>query len=365
MDRWWHTGPQPVYAPRIRASRGGTTLKRTYLTILAVALTVSASSCSSAKPIPPDAAPPQPASPAGSDVVQLPNTGDITVTAGLNDPANTSIVVLAYLPDSITVEPGDTVNWTFAGPEPHSVTYAPRGRDIPTPEDADAFTPTKGSDVFDPTALVNSGLLPTGGATPSEFSLTFDSEGDFTFHCVIHPNMVGTVHVKKGAGEDPATISARGKHELSAYLAEGHDAFEALQDVGTEHQANPSGGTNYTVEMGTSTQHTDILAFSPVPLKVKLGDSIRFVDGSQAPHTATFGTVPASAMEAMAATGSSPLHLKSPTAYVSTGLLPPAPPSAMPFDPQAFVFIADAKGSFTYVCLLHESSGMAGTITVS
>ncbi len=46
----------------------------------------------------------------------------------------------------------------------------------------------------------DSGIL----ATNETFELTFDALGDFTYHCDIHPEMVGIVHVTAAAADTPA-----------------------------------------------------------------------------------------------------------------------------------------------------------------
>lgn len=48
------------------------------------------------------------------------------------------------------------------------------------------------------------------------------------------------------------------------------------------------GASNYKVEMGATTEHTDVLAFNRPALDLKVGDRVTFVNNSQAPHTASF-----------------------------------------------------------------------------
>ena len=73
----------------------------------------------------------------------------------------------AYAPDDVTVAVGTTVTWT----------------------NTDSVAHTSTSD--DGTAW-NSGSVPPGG----QFSFAFQNGGTFSYHCAIHPGMVGTVVVR-------------------------------------------------------------------------------------------------------------------------------------------------------------------------
>jgi plastocyanin len=72
----------------------------------------------------------------------------------------------AYAPDDLNVAVGTTVTWM----------------------NTDSISHTSTSDVtgFD------SGIVAPGG----EFSFAFQTAGTFTYHCAIHPGMVGTVVVR-------------------------------------------------------------------------------------------------------------------------------------------------------------------------
>jgi plastocyanin len=120
------------------------------------------------------------------------------------------------------------------------------------------------------------------------------------------------------------------------------------------------------VEMGASTAHTDVLAFAPTPKKVKSGDSVTFVNNSTAPHTASFGgtlvpVVPTADNVVNAVPGASPQPLVADT-YINSGWLPPKVPGGPPVAARSFTFQVPDAGTFTYACVLHLPSGMAGEI---
>jgi plastocyanin len=76
-----------------------------------------------------------------------------------------AIVDFAFQPMSASVDAGTTVQWHNEGAAPHTVT---------------AF-----NGAFD------SGTIGSGG----NYSTIFSDPGVYTYHCTIHPNMVGTVRV--------------------------------------------------------------------------------------------------------------------------------------------------------------------------
>ena len=55
-------------------------------------------------------------------------------------------------------------------------------------------------------------------------------------------------------------------------------AAQALATTPPDGTKNPDGTTTWQVKMGASTPHTDILAFAPVPVAVKAGDKVQFVN---------------------------------------------------------------------------------------
>lgn len=77
------------------------------------------------------------------------------------------ISMSAFAPKEITVAPGTQIVWTNHDEMPHTVTSDDR-----------SFA-SKGLD------------------TDDSFTHAFTVEGDFTYRCVVHPYMVGVVHVRK------------------------------------------------------------------------------------------------------------------------------------------------------------------------
>jgi plastocyanin len=214
---------------------------------------------------------------------------------------------------------------------------------------------------------VNSGVAPLGKDV-ARFSMAFASPGRYSYSCVVHPNMVGTVTVvSPGAQQSATSIARRGRAESAEYLAEGRAAKAKLLARTPAPIVNTDGTRTYTVAMGATTPHAEILAFAPTPKHVRAGDHVTFVNESGAPHTASFGgpLVPLNPQVDEVRTpvpGPSPQPLTSDT-YLNTGWLPPKT-GGTPMAQRTYTFDAPNPGTYSYECVLHVGSGMAGEIDV-
>jgi plastocyanin len=300
----------------------------------------------------------------------------ITIRAGVNDPDHMAVAVLQYMPAKATVAVGQKVSWSWNDTkEPHSVTFFPPGQTAPDPgSDPALFAPTPPTGAYDGAVMVNSGLAPQGPQAVPPFEMTFAKPGSYNYSCVIHPQMVGTITVVAAGqtGETAAAITTRGDQEKGQWLAEGNDALSKLMSAAPTSTKNRDGTTSWKIEMGTSTPHTDILAFAPVPAAVKHGDKVTFVNNSMAPHTASFFNQqppiqsPSDPAAEKVVPGPSPQKLNAKDLF-NTGTLPPnAPPGAGPPEAaRSFTFSVPTAGDYSYVCIYHAPSGMAGVIKAS
>lgn len=325
---------------------------------------------------------------ASAAVVLLASCGDdspseaapdtVSVLAGVNDQDDPTVAVTEFLPEAVSVLEGAAVEWRFAGPEPHSVTFLEPGRELP-PLDSTEFEemlvmPATPAAEYDGESFVNSALRPIGPDAAEPFTLSFPAEGSYTYVCLIHPNMTGTVTVvgDDSEADSQADINERANGELNRWLEEGRSAKAALVSSPPAQEANPDGTTTWVYEMGVTTEHTEILAFSPEVGEVRPGDTVRFVNNTQAPHGATFaagGQVPQNPADPAVdvPTGPPPLTVTPTGGPFNSGLVPPAAPPNAPPPPEArsFAFVLPEAGNYPYVCIYHAPSGMAGSITVA
>ncbi len=100
-------------------------------------------------------------SPTGPSPTPSPSSSAVSIVSGA-----ASKGASAFAPNPITISTGMTVTWM----------------------NNDSITHTSTSD----TGAWNSGSLAPGAS----FSHTFQSAGTFSYHCTIHPGMVGTVTVR-------------------------------------------------------------------------------------------------------------------------------------------------------------------------
>jgi len=121
------------------------------ITTLAFATACGASATPSPSPTPAPAPTPTPPGPSSS----------VLIPVGAETLRNR-----AFMPDDLEISPGSTVTWM----------------------NTDSTSHTSTSDV----ALWESGTLTPG----RQFSFTFRTPGTFTYHCSIHPGMVGTIVVR-------------------------------------------------------------------------------------------------------------------------------------------------------------------------
>jgi len=112
------------------------------------------------------------ATPIATTVSTTAPTPQVTVTI-LNQ-SNVAITIKSFTfdPEFVTVSKGTTVTWTNQDPTQHQIINDP-------------------AMFFAGGMLFKSGLLGTG----QSFSFTFNTTGDFKYHCNIHPAMEGKVIV--------------------------------------------------------------------------------------------------------------------------------------------------------------------------
>lgn len=104
----------------------------------------------------------------GSKSTSTPTTPTSSSTVSIVSGART-LTTTAYSPNPVTISKGMTVMWVNNDTIAHTAT-------------SDAGS----------AASWNSGTMAAGAS----FSYTFSASGTFTYHCTLHPGMVGTVTVQ-------------------------------------------------------------------------------------------------------------------------------------------------------------------------
>jgi plastocyanin len=298
---------------------------------------------------------------------------------------------------TVTIRRGDSVRWKINGF--HTVTFVQGGVEAPAlfaPDPANpvtgsldaagvpfwfngqpnvGFTPEvvtkQGGGTFDPDELMNSGLPPEEGAPPP-YKLKFNQTGRFTYLCIVHPGMQGTVRVVRKNRRIPSA-----RKDKRAASREQARALSAVQRLTT--------GDNLTLDKTMQAGNDrlggpTVFRFFPDNPSYKVGDTVtlQMPPRSSEVHTFTFGpdAYIAQLVENLVGQVLDPRGVypsdpppASPIAYTGThhgngfynsGVLDSVGPSPLPSSTQ--IRFA-APGTFQLICLIHPF--MKSTVTVT
>lgn len=308
--------------------------------------------------------------------------------------------VMKYFPSALKIHVGDTVTWQINSMEMHTVTFlapggtlpafvvpAPSGQPSPVminPELAFPAAPTNG--LYDGTTYANSGIMGQEQGQAKTFSLTFTKAGTFTYVCGVHgTTMSATIEVVDTSTSIPSPQDAQnqGLQEIAAEQAQiPHIVQQARAQITQLPQPDwtSTGPITFTVDIGYSSNEFDVMDFFPSHLTVRPGDKVvyQLSKADVAPHTVTFlnGKADLPILTVVPQTGSQPLLLLNPaiitpapipatpltnTVLFNSGLLDPTNPSA----PKSYsITIGDITGEEPYICILHDTMGMGGSLTI-
>ncbi|RLE20188.1 MAG: hypothetical protein DRJ50_11120, partial [Actinobacteria bacterium] len=173
---------------------------------------------------PPPTAPPPPAPP-----------GDITVFDN------------GFAPSNKTISTGTTLVWSNTGLLPHTVT--------------------------DKNGLFDSGFVMAG----QTYRRTFNTPGDYSYFCTIHPGMTGTINVSGAATGQPDTdtVSDDEPDDVIADIAADPDT-----SVDTMDSAPALSDANVTADIID-------LDYDPRALTVERGTTVTWTNIGELPHTVT------------------------------------------------------------------------------
>ena len=274
-----------------------------------------------------------------------------------------------FFNNDITIHAGDTVDWTWNAMEIHTVTFGALPGPLFIVDPGVSIAPGAGI------AAVGNGASYTGGfassgvfgvnASSNTFSLTFPTEGTYTYVCLLHEGMNGTVNVVS-ANSALAATQADYDRASTARQAQLLGLGRSLIGQGTALVAprQVSAGTGQLVSGIGSVAD---LRFAPDKRVVHVGDTVTWTNlDPQTPHTVTFGDEPLSwannpfASYPPANVTANPAPV-APGAFVNSGFIARAKEFAVP---NTFAATFTAPGTYPYICALHDDLGMTGTIVV-
>ena len=309
-----------------------------------------------------------------------------SVGAGWEDPGEPALDYQAFYPSELSVHAGDVITFTSASVAiGHTVTFgtggAPPAVFLPgrgpspvtalpcsttkrvsagttTCPDPPAASPSALPDYdghsFYNTGLIGSRPLPVTSATIHVAGST--APGDYRFICLLHPSMVGVVHVVAAgqASSDQPTLDA------AAQTQERRDAAAARR-FRTE-LVPPAGVTFLAGAFAGEPREVSLNAFFPAHVTVPAGTTVVWSATTSEPHNIDFGRRVSVLDPAQVAVAFGPPTVPTGSVYragedVYSGLIGGDAPL------RTFALRFPTPGSYAFVCTLHV--GMAGAITVT
>jgi plastocyanin len=189
--------------------------------------------------------------------------------------------LLKFYPSDVTVHPGDTIAYNWAGF--HTVTFNP-------PADKSVLdyaflgfsSPTSTLDT--PTTFV-SGSPAFGPGPPPPFVVTIGQNlptGTYHFKCMLHIGMSGTIHVTNGPlPSTDAQNQARAQAQIAA---------DTARATTLDSRLSGRSGEDDGIQVGARENVVELTKFYPSSITVRSGDAVTFTDRDKGdPHTVTFG----------------------------------------------------------------------------
>src|SRR5579884_940449 len=266
---------------------------------------------------------------------------------------------LAFYPSGITIDAGDTITWSFPAGEPHTVTFLGPRSSPPPPTDPSVSQPAGGT-TYDGSTYTSSGFLLLG----KTYSLTFPKPGVYTYYCLIHGGMIGSVTVQNAGSLYPQSQSSL---DAQAAASEQNDLQIASNSVLQFPYAN--GGTHLAagISAGLASANpppsSSVMRFLDGPsvtstsVTIPAGTTLTWTNiSSNMPHTVTFGIVgqPFPQMNPFSPPSG-------PSTYNGTQLVNSGP--LMPG--QSFSLTFSTPGTYTFFCNDKDNTeNMIGTVVV-
>ncbi len=291
-----------------------------------------------------------------------------TATIGTQSP-NFAKQGLAFLPNELWIHAGDSITWTMATDEPHTLSFLTAGQ-IRNPFFVGCPGYSSSPAIFDGSTCVSTPPMGNGQA----FTVMFPTSGNFKVVCLFHENMTGTVHVLDATQplpHDQAFYDNAARSESRALLAD-RDDMQSMHH-GSGNSVIVGGGEVISTAGGSDT--LSVLRFTHKVITVHAGETVEWTNiDSITPHTITFGTappnpVPPSPNVTVDVDGARHGTLTSTSDSVHSGFIQAAPqdrvglPQANPGITRFRVTFAHA-GIYPYICVLHDNLGMTGTVRV-
>jgi plastocyanin len=304
------------------------------------------------------------------------------------------IGINAYFPGCVTIHVGDTVHWQQNSNEIHTVTFlagttagaliipaTEAGAPSPLLFNPVAVNPAVPADgLYDGTTYANSGLMGREEGQVQEFSLTFTKEGTYDYLCLVHGSMMSgqvVVATCDTAIPSPLGVIAAGRKQIAEKSIQVPAVQRAAEAQIEPPVKNPNGTLTHHVMIGYMEGQIALMQFFPDLLAVRPGDTVvwEMSPHNDMPHTVTFlnGEPEPSLVIPVLQPSGPPLLYANPAVFFpsepspmltregiyNSGVMDPVPGTTYTLTIGNMIF-----GPEHYICLLHDTSGMTGTLII-
>lgn len=304
-----------------------------------------------------------------------------TVGAQSQDLART---VLAFLPNELWIHTGDSIQFSFAANELHTVSFLRPGQNRPPAFsnfgiNGGVFVGCPGTTPDGSSVNVNTCVTSGISTIGQSYSVTFPDSGNFKLACLVHVRMTGAIHVlslSETLPHDQDFYDRQANIQRSDLLSQANELNGQAHAQNDQTSANGVGaGASSFHANGGGSQTVAVMRFFGDSTIVRVGDTVEWTNlSSPVFHTVTFGTEPFNDMPASPGVTLDPdggrhAVISSPNQSVNSGFLgipnqetvgqPETPPEIT-----RFRVTFTAPGIFNYYCALHDDLGMKGTVIV-
>lgn len=303
--------------------------------------------------------------------------------------ADLSKQAVAFLPNEIWIHAGDSIAWTFASGDIHTVTFLTVGQVYPFDDTQGCPPITPSGSPFDGSSCLSSAPLVLG----QTYQVIFPKAGNYEIVCLVHGQMFGVIHVldlSLPLPYDQASYDEQAEEQLKALLQDAdrhrHDAEHqhSIADMFSakvrSHTKSVTAGVGEIAATAGGQQSFSLVRFINGRVTIHAGDTVEWTNlDAEIGHTITFGTVPqdlfnpSCSPNCVASTdpdGALHAMITSTQQNVHSGLIAalledePGVPQGPVAPPTRFRITFTTPGTYRYVCAFHDNLGMDGQVIV-
>jgi plastocyanin len=287
----------------------------------------------------------------------------LTIRAGDGE---TGFSINQFLPNVVTVEEGTTVTWQFPWFEIHNVAF---GEPAGPPE-----TPS-GTSFPNEAGFINGPIIAGAPGAPGSYSVVFPEAGSYDYLCIIHPQMTGTVNVVEAGQpgvDSQLSADAVGDAQYQSSILNIKEIASGLEAAGAS-VTSAGGKSTYTLKVGANDIFgDDAQLFFPSSVRVKEGDTVRWVANAPTPHDVVVNPPDLSGppppgfedFDPFETTGFGDGTVSGPGDLEISPIMASIPGLHGPNQVLEFSLKFAKEGTYQYLCLLHADQGMVAQVVV-